>query len=61
MIVYRKDDVAYFVFGFAKSSVDNLSFGELREFRKMAASLLALEESQIDALLRDGQMEEVKP
>ena len=61
VIVYRKDDVAYFVFGFAKSRVDTLSVGELREFRKMSAFLLALEEGQIDALLRNGQMEEVKP
>ena len=61
VIVYREGDVAYFVFGFAKSSMDNLTADELREFRKMANHLLALEVSQIDALLRNGQMEEVKP
>lgn len=61
VIVYRRDRVAFFVFGFAKNSIGNLSDAELREFRKMGACLLALDESQMDALLRSGKMEEVKP
>ena len=60
VIVWRRGAVAYFVFGFAKNSIDNLSAIELREFRKMAAHLLALDDIQIDALLRSGQLEEVK-
>jgi hypothetical protein len=60
VIVYRQGEVAFFVFGFAKNSVDNLNVVELREFRKMASHLLALDDSQIDALMRCGQMEEVK-
>lgn len=61
IIVYRRNALAFFVFGFAKSGVDNLSAAEIRDFRKMAAHLLALDENQIDALLKSGQMEEVEP
>ena len=60
VIVYRQGEVAFFVFGFAKNSVDNLNVVELREFRKMASYLLTLDDSQIDELMRCGQIEEVK-
>lgn len=60
VIIYRKDEVAYFVFGFAKNCVDNLRVDELRAFRKMSSHMLALSDAQFAALLDKGQLEEVK-
>lgn len=59
LIVFRKDALAFFVFGFAKNCVDNLRIDELRAFRKMSSHLLALSDMQIAALLEKAQLEEI--
>ena len=59
IVLYRKDQRAFFVFGFAKSSVGNIRPDEEALFKKMAKAVLALTEVQIERLLESGQFEEV--
>ncbi|MCW1966749.1 MAG: type II toxin-antitoxin system RelE/ParE family toxin [Anaerolineae bacterium] len=44
LIVYRAQDRAIVVYGFAKSETDNIDAVELKLFRKLAKDLLALSE-----------------
>ena len=57
--MYRKDDKAFFVFGFPKSEQDNIREDEEVQFKKMAKQVLALTDEQLQLLIAKGQFEEV--
>jgi hypothetical protein len=59
VLVYRQDDRAVFVFGFAKSERDNLSKEEEREYKKFANMLLSRTIQQLEALVAQGAYEEI--
>ena len=42
LIVYRKGEIAIFVYGFSKSERDNLDKDELKDFKKLAKDLLRI-------------------
>lgn len=60
ILLFRKSDKAFFVFGFAKSELDNIGKDELVQFKKMAKHLFALSDLEIEKLIANGQFEEVK-
>lgn len=61
IIVFRKGDKAFFVYGFAKSERDNIDRAETEAFKKAANELLALSDEQIGTLIENGALTEVKP
>ena len=60
IVLYRKGDKAFFVFGFPKSDLGNIRDDEQEQFKKAAKSILALSDEQIRQLIENGQFEEVK-
>ncbi len=59
MVLYRKGDKAFFVFGFPKSEMDNIREDEKVQFKIMAKQVLALSDTQLQMLINNGQFEEV--
>jgi hypothetical protein len=60
IIVFRKGERAFFVYGFAKGDRANIRNDEKEMFKKMAEHLLSLSDTQISVLIANGQLEEVK-
>ena len=59
IVLFRRDDRAIFVYGFAKSDRENLRRDELRAFRMLAGEMLALDEAGLEAALANGTIIEV--
>lgn len=59
IVLYRKDDKAFFVFGYPKSEQDNIREDEEAQFKKMAKQVLALTDEQLQLLIDNSQFEEV--
>lgn len=58
IILFRKGDRAFFVYGFAKNVRDNIDIDELTAFRRLADEILTLPDLMIrDLLARDVLME----
>jgi hypothetical protein len=60
IILYRRSDRAFFVYGFAKSDRANVDRDEVETFRKAARYVLDLSDRQLDALIAKGQFAEIK-
>ena len=59
IIFYRQSERAFFVFGFAKSRTENIRRDELRAFKKLAKEMLALSDSEIEAMKKTRALTEV--
>ena len=59
IVLYRKEDKAFFVFGFPKSEQGNIREDEEIQFKKMARQVLALTDEHLQRLIENGQFEEV--
>ncbi len=59
VILYRRGDRAFFIYGFAKSCNDNLRPGELDQFRKLAQHVLNMSDSDLERALAHGVFEKV--
>ena len=60
LIVFRRGDRAFFVYGFAKKDRDNIRRDELKVFKQAAKELLALSDEQIEKLITVGGLTEVE-
>jgi hypothetical protein len=60
IILYRKEEKAYFVYGFPKSERANIDKAEVRAFKDLAKLTLALSEEDITKLIKDGVYKEIK-
>jgi len=60
IIAFRRGELAFFVFGFAKSDRDTISATEERALRKAAAILLGSSDEEQASLLRSGEIVEVQ-
>lgn len=60
IILYRREQRAFFIFGFAKSEQANLDDVEEDSFKKMAKEILALSDDQIAELIEKGRFSEVE-
>ena len=60
LILFRLDTHAFFVYGFAKNQRDNITPGELREFRALADEMLAFDEAELQVALTTEKLIEVK-
>ena len=59
IILFRKDEKAFFVYGFPKSELGNIRKDEQEQFKKMAKHVLALTDAQLSGFIVNGQFEEV--
>jgi len=59
IILYRTAERAFFVYGFAKSSRDNIGDDEEANFKKAAEHVLGLSEAHLAELIGKGQLTEV--
>jgi len=59
IILFRREDRAFFVYGFSKSEQDNINEHEEEQFKRMAKYTLALSDVELEALIAQGQFEEV--
>ena len=59
IVLYRKGDKAFFVFGFPKNLQDNIREDEEAQFKSMAKYVLALTDEQLQRLIHNRQFEEV--
>lgn len=60
VIAYRIGDLAVFLFGFAKSAQANLTDREMQVYSKAAEITLGFTSAQINAMIADGSLIEVK-
>lgn len=60
IIIMQQKDRYFFIFGYAKSEKENISAIELREFKKLAALMISISESNVKELLKNRSLVEVK-
>lgn len=60
IVLFRRETLAVFVFGFAKNDKANLEPEELEQFKAAASHVLSLNEKQIMQLIERGQFTEIK-
>ena len=59
LVIYRKGDRAFFVYGFPKNVQDNIRDDEQEQFKRAAKLTLALTDEQLRLLIERGQFEEI--
>jgi hypothetical protein len=59
IIIFRKGELSFFVYGFSKSELGNIREDEEAQFKKMAKNILSLTGAQLSELVANGQFEEV--
>lgn len=60
IILFRKGELSFFVYGFSKSELGNIRADEEAQFKKMAKYVLSLTDAQLSKLVANGQFEEVE-
>ena len=58
--LFRLGQRAVFVYGFAKNERDNIDAGDERDFKRLAKILLAVSDSELNALVDDGKYVEIE-
>ena len=59
IVLFRRGERCFFVYGFAKSDRENLRRDELKAFRLLADEVLAMDEAGLGAALSNGTIVEV--
>ena len=60
VILYRKGDKAFFVYGFAKNEQDNIDESDEKNFKELAKILLGASDTELKKLVKAGKYVEVK-
>lgn len=60
IILFRRGERSFFVYGFAKSAQDNIDQSDERDFKDLAKVLLNLTDEQVVDLVESGKYEEVQ-
>lgn len=60
IILYLKGNKAFFVRGFAKSELENITKPEVIELKELARIVFSLSDANIERLVKSGAYEEVK-
>jgi hypothetical protein len=60
VILYRRGDKAFFVYGFLKSERENINEAEEQEFKKLAKVTFAFSDDELTKLIKKGAYKEVK-
>lgn len=59
IILFRRGVTAFFVFGFAKNSLENIDKADVKGFKNLAKVMLSLNDEQIQVLIERGEIEEI--
>jgi hypothetical protein len=59
IIFFKKNELTFFIYGFAKSNQSNVSKTDLDNFRKLANYMLSMTKEQIDAGIKAGKYIEI--
>ena len=59
IVLFRRGEKAFFVYGFAKSDRDNIQRDDLQGFRKLASEMLAYDDKALIAAMENGTITEV--
>jgi len=60
IILFRKGERSFFVYGFAKNDQDNIDKSDERDFKDLAAVLLNASDAQVAELVESGKFQEVQ-
>ncbi len=60
ILVFKNEGFACFLYGFAKSDQGNIDDADLKLLRRLAAELLRYSKDEIEILVADGNLIEVK-
>ena len=60
IIIFRKGNMAFFVYGFAKNERDNIDESDERDFKDLAKVLLALSDEGLKKLTDNRELTEVE-
>jgi hypothetical protein len=60
VIFFKKGKLTFFVYGFAKSNMSNISESELKDFRKLAKYMLSMTNEQVDMEIKAGRYREIE-
>ncbi len=56
LLVYRENDRAIFLYGFAKNEQENINGSELAEFKEVGKNLLSLTEVQLQIVVENEEL-----
>ena len=59
VIIFRVGEVAFFVYGFAKSARGNIGSDELKAFKTLASEMLAYDKDFLAEAVKEGALTEV--
>lgn len=59
IVLFRREDRAFFVYGFAKNRRDNIRKDELEAFRMLAEEMLTLDDGALAAAKANGTLVEI--
>ncbi len=60
IIFFRSGELAFFIYGFAKSRRDNIEADELADYTALATLSLALSDEQINVLIENDALTELR-
>lgn len=60
IVLFRRGEKAFFVYGFAKSDRDNIRRDELKAFRGLAGEMLAYGDKALKAAMKNGTIMEIR-
>jgi hypothetical protein len=60
IVLLRRGETAFFVYGFAKSDRGNIRRDELKAFRKLADEMLAFDDRALAAAMSNGTITEIR-
>jgi hypothetical protein len=61
IIIYRNNERAFFLRGFAKNAVENIQNKDLQVFKKIAKTLLNCNDTILSNIAREAEFEEIIP
>jgi hypothetical protein len=59
VVLFRQGQRAFFAYGFAKNERDNIKRDELTAFRKLAKTMLVLDDAALAAAMKNGTITEI--
>jgi len=59
IIIFKKGDKAFFVYGFSKNDRENIDDPELEKFKQLSKNLLSLSDQQINLLIEKDILQEI--
>ncbi|MFM9904509.1 MAG: type II toxin-antitoxin system RelE/ParE family toxin [Pyrinomonadaceae bacterium] len=60
IILLRQNDKAFYVYGFAKNTLENIDKADVQGFKKLAKIMLSVTEQQMAIMLEKGEVEEIQ-